>query len=370
MTGAANPVLLVGVLATPEMLAALGLAPAGPEIALHGVLRGGARAGIAVDGWPCWDRQAPGTVVAVPVTPGPRLDRYAGIMGLAGVETGQGRVLGAAPGSPGPDGDETQPPDPVLAAAVAAELLGQDPALSQATLRARLPGIAWRADSRRRALTLPPRGRRGDPAPGPSGGDGVRFERRATPYLDHFAVEELRLRHRLHRGGWSGTLDRAVFLSGDAVVVLPWDPRRDRVLLVDQFRTGPAARGDPQPWLLEPVAGRIDPGDTAHETALREADEEAGLTLSRLVPVPGSYPSPGSVAEYIYAYIGIADLPDGAGGIGGLASEAEDIRSHLLDRARLTEMALDGQIVNGPLLILALWLDRMADRLRKELAAP
>ena len=34
------------------------------------------------------------------------------------------------------------------------------------------------------------------------------------------------------------------------MVVLPWDPVRDRVLLVDQFRAGPAARGDGQPVRL------------------------------------------------------------------------------------------------------------------------
>ena len=70
----------------------------------------------------------------------------------------------------------------------------------------------------------------------------VRIEARATPYARYFAVEELLLRHRLHLGGWSDPLLRAVFVSGDAVVVLPWDPVRDRVLLVDQLRAGPVAR--------------------------------------------------------------------------------------------------------------------------------
>ncbi|HMM08744.1 MAG TPA: NUDIX domain-containing protein [Paracoccus solventivorans] len=355
-------VLLVGVLAAPEMLAALGLAPAGPDIALPGALRGGG-AGIGAGDWPQWDRAAPGVVAAIPVAPNPQLARYAAIMGLAPVETGQGRVLGTHP-TGGADREATRPPDPVLAAGVAAELLALDPAIPAELLRAHLPGIAWRADSRRRARGAP---RRGELAPAEPGPDRLRIEHRSTPYLGHFAVEQLRLRHLLHRGGWSGAIERAVFISGDAVVVLPWDPGRDRVLLVEQFRAGPAARGDPQPWLLEPVAGRIDPGDTPAETARREAGEEAGVTLSRLIPVPGSYPSPGSVAEYIYAFIGIAELPDGVAGIAGLESESEDIRSHVLDRARLTEMALAGQIVNAPLLILALWLDRMAGRLRRDL---
>lgn len=365
MVGGAGTVLLVGVLAAPEMLAALGLVPARPQILLPGTLRR-AGAGIGAGDWPRWDRGAPGTVAATPIVPNPQLARYAATMGLAPVETGQGRVLGICP-TGGPDPAARRPPDPALAAAVAAELLAFDPAIPAGRLRAYLPGIAWRADSRRRARGAPPRDELA-PTPGDPAPDRLRIEHRSTPYLGHFAVEQLRLRHLLHRGGWSGQIERAVFVSGDAVVLLPWDPGRDRVLLVEQFRAGPAARGDPQPWLLEPVAGRIDPGDTPEETATREAGEEAGLALSRLIPVPGSYPSPGSVAEYIYAFVGIAELPDGVAGLGGLPAESEDIRSHVLDRARLTEMALAGQIVNAPLLILALWLDRMAGRLRRDMA--
>ena len=37
-----------------------------------------------------------------------------------------------------------------------------------------------------------------------------------------------------------------------------------------------------------------------------------------------------------------------------------------MDRAELTRAALSGRIVNGPLLILALWLDRGAADLRAE----
>src|SRR5690606_30651548 len=146
------------------------------------------------------------------------------------------------------------------------------------------------------------------------------------------------LRHRLNHGGWSAPLLRAVFMSGDAAVVLPWDPVRDRVMLIDQVRAGPVARGDGAAWLYEAVAGRVDAGETPEAAALREAVEEAGLTIDRLIAGPHHYPSPGAVAEFLYLYVGIADLPDGIEGVGGLASEAEDIRSHLMPRSELTRM--------------------------------
>lgn len=361
-------ILLAGILADPVMMAALGVTPSGPPVNLPGQLRRCASEGLDPAAWPLLDPGAEGEHPAVPVTATAALDRYAAIMALSPIEVAQGRLLGVRIAVQ--PGEACQPgrPDVALAARVAEELLA-DPAPRPEALRARLPMIGWWAASRRRAALergapLPP-----GPPPGPAGDDRLRIESRRQPYAQYFAVQELCLRHRLHRGGWSAPLDRAVFVSGDAVVVLPWDPRRDRVLLVDQLRAGPAARGDGQPWLYEPVAGRIDAGESPESTARREAQEEAGVMLDRLFPVPGHYPSPGIVAEYIYGFVGTADLPDGSAIVSGLADEGEDIRGHLMPRHELTRMALAGEIANGPLLILALWLDRMAEELRAEAAA-
>lgn len=187
-----------------------------------------------------------------------------------------------------------------------------------------------------------------------------RLEIRAhdTPYCDYFAVSETRLRHPLFDGDMSAEMLRAGFASGDAVTVLPYDPGRDRVLVVEQFRYGPWLRGDPYPWALEPVAGRIDPGETAETTARREAGEEAGLRIGALHEVGRYYASPGAVAEYVTSYVGLAELPDGAGGLGGLDAEHEDIRAHVIAFDRLMALTASGEVDTGPLLISALWLER------------
>jgi nudix-type nucleoside diphosphatase (YffH/AdpP family) len=184
-------------------------------------------------------------------------------------------------------------------------------------------------------------------------------------YGGYFAVEEFDLRFRHFDGGISGEVRRGVFLSGDAVVVLPYDPGRDRVLLIEQFRMGPHGRGDPQPWLLEAPAGRVDGGETPEETARREAREEAGLEFGALIPAHAYYPSPGAMAEYLYTYVGLADLPDGMVAAGGLASEAEDIRSHLVPFDRLMAMVGTGEVNTAPLILLAYWLAVNRDRLRR-----
>ena len=197
--------------------------------------------------------------------------------------------------------------------------------------------------------------------PGP---DDLAVARRRQVYARFFAVEEYDLRYRRFNGEMSPQVNRAVFLSGDAVTVLPYDPVRDRVLLVEQFRMGPFARGDGQPWLLEPIAGRVDPGETPEDTARREAVEEAGLALGAVLPVANYYPTPGAKAEYLYSFVAIADLPDGVEGVFGIEGEAEDIRGHLVGFHRLMDLVASGAVSNGPLILTALWLQRERDGLR------
>ena len=187
---------------------------------------------------------------------------------------------------------------------------------------------------------------------------------RRLPYANFFAVEEADLRFRRFDGTMSRVIDRAVFLSSDAVTVLPYDPVRDRVLLIEQFRPGPHARGDAQPWLLEAIAGRIDPGETPQDAARREAVEEAALELGDLISVAGYYPSPAGKAEFLYSYIGLADLPDGVAGVFGVDEEAEDIRGHLIGFDTLMQLIAGGEVAHGSLLVSALWLALERPRLR------
>ena len=193
----------------------------------------------------------------------------------------------------------------------------------------------------------------------------VTVEKRHYPYANFFSVEEYDLSYRRFDGTMSATVNRATFISGDAVTVLPYDPVRDRVLLIEQFRAGPFARGDANPWQLEAIAGRIDPGETAEDAARREAVEEAGLELGTLLPVAGYYPTPGAKAEFLYSFLALCDLPDGCAGVFGMASEAEDIRGHLVPFDALMALVASGEASNAPLVLTALWLQHERGRLRK-----
>ena len=216
---------------------------------------------------------------------------------------------------------------------------------------ARYPAMLLRAASRLRARRAGPTQLRREAA-----GDDIKVKNWRQPYANFFAVEEVDLRFRGFRGGMNGPVTRAAFVMTDAVTVLPYDPACDRVLVVEQFRMGPYARGDAQPWCIEAIAGRIDAGESPEMAARREAQEEAGLELRDLIAVSGYYPSPGAVTEYIYSYVALVDLPDDAAGLGGLDSETEDIRAHVIGFDRLIELIGTGEVEGGPLVLSAFWL--------------
>lgn len=282
---------------------------------------------------------------------------------VAATTAGPAEVMLVSP-EEAPQGHWTATPDPdwrahlVEAAAEIMPLRGEREAEE---IRGMLHGISFRALARVRGpaspapVTVRQGFRIGEIEP-------VGLER---PYAKYFAVEEHRLRHPRFDGRMSPVVDRAVWASGDAVTILPFDPVRREVLLIEQFRPGPYARRDPCPWSLEPVAGRCDAGEDPEQTARREAREEADLTLGRLAMIGRYYTSPGTIAEYLTSYVGEADL-EGAGGIHGLDAEEEDIRVVVLPLEEALGLLETGEVNNGPLLISLLWLRSEAERLARD----
>lgn len=175
-----------------------------------------------------------------------------------------------------------------------------------------------------------------------------------TGYKGFFRLLKVRLRHRLFAGGWGPELTRELFDRGHAAAVLPYDPVRDEVVLVEQFRVG-AIHHDASPWLLEVVAGIVEPGESEEEVVRREAEEEVGLTLGRLTRAMSYFSSPGGCSERITVFVGEVDAAQAASHA-GLAGEGEDIRVHRLSRQEAMQWLVDGRIDNAASVIALQWL--------------
>ena len=185
-------------------------------------------------------------------------------------------------------------------------------------------------------------------------------------YKGFFSVEEHDLTYQKFNNEQSNVVTRSTLVSSDAVIVLPYDPINDRILLIEQFRAGPYAKGDENPWVLEPIAGLIDEGETPESTGIREAQEEANLEIKRLELVARSYPSPGISTEFFHQYIGIVSLPEETNLVSGLESEAEDIRSHIFSYEEFYKMIVEGEMNVGPAILLGLWLSKNRRSLMKK----
>jgi len=175
-----------------------------------------------------------------------------------------------------------------------------------------------------------------------------------TVFEGHYRIERYHLRHTLHAGGMSETLSRELFERGQVAAVLPVDPVRDEVILIEQFRIGPYAVGW-DPWLLEGVAGIIEDEESPEDVARRETLEEAGCEIIDLVPVMRYISSPGACSETVALYCGRVDT-SGAGGVHGLADEGEDIKVMVYPVAKAIGLLDSGRIVNAKTIIALQWL--------------
>ena len=192
----------------------------------------------------------------------------------------------------------------------------------------------------------------------------VEVVHRKEMYRDFFYVEKVFLRHKLFNGGWGKEIGRELFVRGEAVAVVLYDPKLDLIGLVEQFRVG--ALNEPNgPWCYEVVAGMVEAGESPEEVALRELVEEANVKPFSLEYICNYLSSPGGSDEKLHLYCGLCDLSN-AGGIFGLPEEGEDIRVHTLAANDVFAELLDGAFNNAAAIICLQWLQMNRERLRPQ----
>jgi ADP-ribose pyrophosphatase len=187
--------------------------------------------------------------------------------------------------------------------------------------------------------------------------------RHEVAYQGYFKVVRYFFRHTLHDGGTSGLISREVFERGQAGAVLLYDPQRDEVALIRQFRAGAYVAGH-HPFTWEAVAGTIEKDETAEAMIRRETVEEAGLTVGELLPIQNVMLTPGACSEACRIFLGRIDTSK-AGGVFGLASEGEDILVKVMPFAEAYDLVERNEIDNAVGVIALQWLALHRDEVRK-----
>jgi ADP-ribose pyrophosphatase len=196
----------------------------------------------------------------------------------------------------------------------------------------------------------------------------VRILKRTITSTGFLQVETIELTHRRFDGTWMEPIEREILRRGPAVGVLLYDPDRDAVVLVDQFRIGPLVIGRP-PWMTELVAGMIEPGENPVDVARRESLEEAGCPVIDLIKVYDYVVSPGCMDETVELYCGRVDSST-AGGDFGLPEEGEDIRVRIVSTDDALKDLEAGKITNSLAIVGLLWLKIHRDELKRRWVTP
>lgn len=183
-------------------------------------------------------------------------------------------------------------------------------------------------------------------------------------YSGFFRLEKYQMQHTLFQGGWSGKITRELFMRGNCVAVLLYDPNRDEVVLIEQFRAGAVLNPD-RAWLLEIVAGAIEEGELAEEVAYRESVEEAGCKIEEMMLINEFYTTPGGSSERISLFLGKVNTGN-IGGVHGLDDEDEDILVSVVKFDEVFEMIESGRIESGVPIIAIQWLYINRDKIREK----
>jgi ADP-ribose pyrophosphatase len=171
-------------------------------------------------------------------------------------------------------------------------------------------------------------------------------------YSGFFNLNKYEFIHQKHDGRWTDKIEREIFSGSHVSALLPYDPARKEIILIQQFRVGSLPRDDD--YLYEVTAGIIDKGENAEETAKRECFEESGCKVNKIIPIQGYFPSPGSTEEYYNLFLGEVNSFDGER-IMGLESENENILVKSFKLNEVKKMLQDKKIKNGLTLVALQW---------------
>ncbi|ANM09968.1 MULTISPECIES: NUDIX domain-containing protein [unclassified Rhizobium] len=166
----------------------------------------------------------------------------------------------------------------------------------------------------------------------------------------------------IDRKGATQRLKREVYHRTHAACILLYDPQRDLVILVRQFRLPVHLNGDPA-WMMEVPAGLLD-DDHPEQAIRREAMEETGYQLRDARFLFKCYSSPGAITEVVHFFVSLIDIADRVAEGGGLDEEHEDIEVLEVPLDEAAQMIENGEIFDAKTIMLLQWALLNRNKLR------
>lgn len=146
---------------------------------------------------------------------------------------------------------------------------------------------------------------------------------------------------------------REVYDRGNGATILLYNPGKQSVVLVRQFRVATWVNGNEDGRLIETCAGLLD-DDEPEDCIRKEAVEETGYQVSNVRKVFELYMSPGGVTELVHFFVAEYDDNQRANAGGGV--EDEDIEVLEMPFAQALAMVKRGEIRDGKAVILLQYL--------------
>jgi ADP-ribose pyrophosphatase len=166
--------------------------------------------------------------------------------------------------------------------------------------------------------------------------------------------------------GAAAAQTRDLIEAGKVVAVMPIDLARDEIVLIRQFRLA-AHLANGYGSMIEIVAGRVEPGESAFDAARRECAEETGVTPSELVELFSYLTTPGITDEEVTVFLAAVDATHVV--VHPVSPDGERIQTLRVPIDAAVAALAEGAIRNGPLIIALQWLalnrDRIAALLRR-----
>lgn len=194
----------------------------------------------------------------------------------------------------------------------------------------------------------------------------VKIKRKTLVHEGFCPIELYEMRHRLFNGEWTPIYTRELMIKPNVAGALPYDPKRNKVVLIEQFRVGALGKNI-TPWLIEVVAGIMDKshGETHEELIRREMLEETGLDIEALLPIYDYLVTPGHSTEKVKLFCAKVDSTK-APAFSGLLHEHEDIKVHVISTEEAFASVRSGQINNSAAIIALQWLELNLETVNKK----